>query len=63
MLGINLAFGGLGGILSSLPLAAFSDRYGWKLSFIWISVLEFIFSILLLILGYENPEKFGYISI
>lgn len=58
--GILLAFGGIGSILSQMPLAMFCKKFGWRVSLFCIAGLGFILALCLLIFCRGNPEDKGY---
>ena len=60
IMGILLAAGGIGGIIAQYPLAAFTDKYGWRPAFYGIGGLGFLLAILLLIFCRGTPEDRGY---
>lgn len=63
MMGALLAFGGIGGILGQLPLAAFADKFGWRTAFYGIGGIGFILSVLLIIFCRGKPEDRGYMGV
>ena len=54
--GIILAIGGLGGLLATTPLSAFSELYGWKLSFWIASIITFLVMILYYVVLRDTRE-------
>ncbi|KAH0794679.1 major facilitator superfamily transporter [Histomonas meleagridis] len=63
MVGILLAFGGVGSIIAQAPLAQLATSIGWRGSFYLIGGINLFFSILCLIFVRGNPTKLNYLPV
>jgi len=63
ILGLLLAIGGLGSLSSQGPLAAFSDKFGWRMSFYGISAIGIFFSFLSFLFVKGDPRTLKFLPI
>lgn len=60
MVGLTIAIGGCGSIVSQGPLATLADNIGWRNCFYGIGILGIVFSILCLFFVRGDPTKLNY---
>ncbi len=60
MTGLLVAFGGLGTLLATAPLAWCAEAFGWRATFVAVGGLTFLLAALLWIVVRDTPAQAGY---